>query len=82
MPTVFIVFGFVFKFYSDDHSPIHIHVIKDGCEAKFNLEPSLMMVFNHGLKKHEISVIEGIIEENADIIKFKWEEYFRNVMQK
>ena len=21
-------------------------------------------------------------EENADIIKFKWEEYFRNVMQK
>lgn len=30
---------------------------------------------------HE-SVIEGIIEENADIIKFKWEEYFRNVMQK
>ena len=82
MPTVFIVFGFVFKFYSDDHSPIHIHVIKDGCEAKFNLEPSLMMVFNHGYKKHEISVIEGIIEENADIIKFKWEEYFRNVMQK
>ena len=82
MPTVFIVFGFVFKFYSDDHSPIHIHVIKDGCEAKFNLVPSLMMVFNHGFKKHEISVIEGIIEENADIIKFKWEEYFRNVMQK
>lgn len=41
-----------------------------------------MMVFNHGFKKHEISVIEGIIEENADIIKFKWKEYFRNVMQK
>ncbi|WP_437126780.1 DUF4160 domain-containing protein [Paraprevotella xylaniphila] len=30
MPTLFVIFGFRFLFYSDDHEPIHVHVIKDG----------------------------------------------------
>ena len=33
MPTVFILFGFAFKFYSNDHEPLHIHVLKDGHKA-------------------------------------------------
>lgn len=78
MPTVFIVFGFIFKFYSDDHTPIHIYVIKDRCEAKYNLEPGVTLVFNHGFKKHEISMIESIIEENAGVIKSRWNEYFND----
>ena len=76
MPTIFIVFGFVFKFYSDDHTPIHVHVIKDGKEAKSNVEPIVTQVFNHGFKKHEISMIESIIEENVNVIKERWQEYF------
>ena len=79
MPTIFIVFGFIFKFYSDDHDPIHVHVIKDGCEAKYNVDPEIVQVFNHGFKKHEISMIESIIEENADIIKNRWVEYFKGI---
>ena len=39
MPTIFIIFGFVFKFFSDDHEPIHVHVIKDDHEAKYNVDP-------------------------------------------
>lgn len=78
MPTIFIIFGFVFKFYSDDHEPIHVHVIKDGNETKYNIEPEVMQVFNHGFKKHEISMIEGIIEENVDVIRSRWKEYFKN----
>ena len=50
MPTLFIIFGFRFMFYSNDHTPIHIHVIKDGCEAKYNVEP-MELVFNQGFKK-------------------------------
>ena len=30
MPTLFTVFGFRFMFYSNDHEPIHIHVLKGG----------------------------------------------------
>ena len=77
MPTIFIIFGFIFKFYSDDHTPIHIHVVKDGHEAKYNIEPDVMLVFNHGFKKHEISMIESIIQENAEIIRERWNEYFK-----
>ena len=76
MPTIFIVFGFIFKFYSDDHDPVHIHVEKDGHEAKYNLEPAVTQVFNHGFKKHEISLIEGVIEENVEVIKERWFEHF------
>lgn len=76
MPTIFIVFGFIFKFYSDDHEPIHVHIIKDSCEAKYNVDPVVVQVFNHGFKKHEVSMIESVIEENVDIIKSRWIEYF------
>ncbi len=64
MPTVFIIFGFIFKFYSDDH------------EAKYNIEPEVCLIHNHGFKKHELSMIESIIEENTEVIKDRWAEFF------
>lgn len=53
-------------------------MVKDGHEAKYNVEPVVAQVFNHGFKKHEISMIEGIIEENVDVIKDRWNEYFKS----
>lgn len=76
MPTVFILFGYIFKFYSDDHEPIHVHVVKDGKEAKYNVHPEVVQVFNRGFKKHEISIIEGVIEENVDVIIDRWKNFF------
>ena len=75
MPTLFIIFGFRFMFYSNDHTPIHIHVIKDGCEAKYNIEP-VELVFNHGFKRHYLSLIESIVLENKEIIIERWRSYF------
>ena len=77
MPTVFIVFGFCFMFYSNDHEPIHIHVTKDGHEAKFNVQPTVELVFNRGFKKHELTIITGIIEENTAILVERWKEFFK-----
>jgi hypothetical protein len=62
-------------FYSDDHEPTHIHVIKDGHEAKYNINP-LVMVYNHGFKKNEIALIESIILENEEIIASRWRNFF------
>jgi hypothetical protein len=76
MPTIFIIFGFVFKFYSDDHEPIHVHVIKDGHEAKFNVVPDVLLVYNHGFKSNELKMIESIIEENVEVIYERWKNYF------
>lgn len=39
--------------------------------------PTVTQVFNHGFKKHEISIIEGLIEENIEVIKSRWIEYFK-----
>ena len=49
MPTIFILFGYRFLFYSNDHTPMHVHVIKGGAKAKFNLFP-VELVVNQGFK--------------------------------
>lgn len=75
MPTVFVLFGFVFKFYSNEHEPIHIHVLKGSAKAKYSLAP-VMLIENHGLKPAELKLVESIIEENAEIIAEHWNRYF------
>jgi hypothetical protein len=37
MPEIFIYLGLTFKFYSDEHYPIHIHVLKGECESIYDL---------------------------------------------
>lgn len=76
MPTIFSFMGFRFMFYSDDHTPIHVHIIKDGHEAKYNVKP-MEMVYNHGFKKHELKMVESIIEENEEVIVDRWNTYFK-----
>ena len=76
MPTIFIFFGFRFMFYSNDHAPIHVHILKDGHEAKYNVDP-VEQVFNHGFKKHDILLIESVLEENREIVIDRWKNYVK-----
>ena len=80
MPTLFIFFGLRFLFYSNDHEPIHIHVVKGKgkgeYQAKFSVLPTILLVENDGLKPQEIKLAEMIIEENKEIIIEKWNEFF------
>ena len=77
MPTIFILFGYRFLFYANDHTPIHVHVVKDGSKAKYNLFP-VELVENYGFKKQEIKMIEAIIEENVETIAKHWNMFFNN----
>lgn len=77
MPTIFILLGFRFQFYSNEHSPIHIHVIKNGSRAKYTIMP-VRLVENFGFKISELKMIESIIEENQEIIAEHWNKYFNN----
>ena len=76
MPTLFILFGFRFMFYSNDHEPIHIHAIRGNTQAKFNVFPSVELVENNGLKTSELKLVESVIEENKEIIIERWNELF------
>ena len=37
-------------FYSNDHEPIHVHVVKGGAEARFQVQPEVTLLDNRGLK--------------------------------
>lgn len=78
MPTIFFLFGFRFMFYSNDHEPIHIHVIKEDKSAKFTLFP-VALVYNRGLKQAELKRVEAIIEENKELIAERWNNFFNSI---
>lgn len=77
MPQLFTVFGFRFMFYSNDHDPIHVHVVKAGMEARFQVEPEVVLLDNKGLKPSELKLAESIVEENKEMIIERWKEYFK-----
>ncbi len=77
MPTIFVLFGYRFLFYANDHSPIHVHVMKDRNKAKYNIFP-VELVENSGFKKQELRLIEAIIEENVETIAQHWNMFFNN----
>ena len=70
MPTIFILFGFRFMFYANDHEPIHVHVIKGDVSAKFTLFPVTLM------KSSELKLVESVIEENQEVIAEHWNKFF------
>jgi Domain of unknown function (DUF4160) len=74
MPTLFIIFGLKFHFYSNEHLPIHVHVRNSDGEAKFEVE-NVNLISNKGLKNKDLSLAAAIIEENKEIIIAKWIEY-------
>ena len=78
MPTLFVMFGFRFMFYSNDHTPIHIHAVKGDINAKFRVLPEVVLEENNGLKPAELKMVEAIVEENKEIIIERWNEFFNS----
>jgi len=76
MPTVFKFFGMQFYFWSNEHAPVHIHVKKGRCLAKFVIEPDIELIENKGFKPQELRLAENIIEENKEVIVTNWKNYF------
>lgn len=51
MPLVFRYKGYRFHFYAnegDPREPIHVHVVKDGIDAKFWVLPQVSVAYNDG----------------------------------
>ena len=80
MPVVFVFFGMRFVFFSNDHEPIHIHVIKGKGKikesAKFQVLPEVKLLENNGLQHNELKMAEMVIEENIDVIIESWNRFF------
>ncbi|CAM3325154.1 DUF4160 domain-containing protein [Aequorivita lipolytica] len=77
MPTIFNQKGYRFFFYSNEHLPIHIHIEKDNKTAKFEILPTLL-IKSKKFNASEIKEVRNLVEENSELIKNKWNEYFNN----
>ena len=81
MPTVFRDDGFRFFFYSnegDPREPVHIHVMKDGREAKFWVEPQVQLDRSHGFDARTLRKLSAVVEEHQRQITEAWHEHFSN----
>jgi len=79
MPKVFSWRGYRFHFFSNEGDPLepcHIHVQKDKNRAKFWIEPYIYLEYNYGFTSQELNRFRKVIEENEELIRSKWDEYF------
>jgi hypothetical protein len=77
MPTVLLIKGFRFLFYSNENNePEYIHVRKASAEGKLWLAPQLAIAYFHGFTTTEEREIWEIAQTNQDYFKQKWNEYF------
>lgn len=74
MPTLLKLNGFKFFFYSNEHEPKHIHIMKNDNFAKVNLE-DLKVEFSNFKNKDLAFILETIKEYKLDFER-KWNEYF------
>jgi len=78
MPTLLTIFGLRFFFYSDEHTPVHVHIENSDGKAKINLVPTIEVVENKGLKAADIKKALKIIELYKEEFIKAWNEYHGN----
>lgn len=77
MPTLLLLNGFRFFFYSNENNEsIHTHVTKGGAVGKIWLEPSIRIAYFYGFNKGEEKLILEIVENNLNTFKTQWYEFF------
>jgi len=75
MPRIFEKDGFRFFFYSNEHTPIHVHVRYGGGEAVFVVEEGVVLRESQGLNVRDLGKAQSLAEENRDLIIRKWNEH-------
>ena len=75
MPTLLLLFGLRFFFYSDEHLPIHVHVENGDGKAKIDVLTGTV-IDNNGLKTKDLNrAIDAVRLYKEDFIN-AWNEYF------
>lgn len=78
-PVVFRHRGYRFQFYANEgnpREPLHIHMVKDGIDAKFWLWPEVTLAYNDGFDARTIRQMIPIIEAQRGTIETVWNDFF------
>ena len=79
MPLVFRDGGYRFHFFSnegDPREPPHVHVTRDGADAKFWLFPIVTVAYNRGFSAKTQADLLKIVEARRTQIEGAWNEHF------
>ncbi len=79
MPVIFRYKGYRFFFFSNEGNPLepcHIHVRKDSAIAKFWVIPEVRLAQAYDMSPAELRKLSRTVEQNQELIKEKWNEYF------
>ncbi len=76
MPTILIQSGFRFMINTDDHEPMHVHVIYQGRSILIEFENEVKVRRNRGISDRNIRRILRITEENQTYFQAKWREIY------
>jgi hypothetical protein len=75
-PTVFREGPYRFYFFSREEPRIHVHVHAPDGEAKFWLEPTIVLAQNYGLSTPQVNEVLQVIKEHEDEIRKAWKAHF------
>ena len=80
MPKIFEYFGFIFYFYSNEHEPIHVHVLHGDKESVFDL-----IMMNRELAEIRIREKRGaepLSEKDKRTAEAFIHKYYKNIIDK
>ena len=80
MPKIFEYFGFIFYFYSNEHEPIHVHVIHGGNESIFDL--IMMNGELIDIRAREKKGADALSEKDKRTAEEFIRKYHKNIIQK
>ena len=75
MPTIFKIDGYRFFFFSDEHTPEHIHIEKADAYARIELD-NLRVTDSYNLNSKELKKLLKLVKENKKKLQGAWNEYF------
>lgn len=75
MPTILIISGIRFFFYSNEETRMHIHVEYGGREAKIWLD-NFEVAYNHGFKLHDMNKVLKLVRNYEKALKKAWIAHF------
>ena len=76
MPTVLRIDDYRFFFFSDEHTPEHIHIEKGDSYARIEIE-SLKAADTYNLNSKELKKLVLLVTKNKEKLKGTWDEYFK-----
>ena len=77
-PTIFREKGYRFFFFSREEKQMHVHVVSGDGEAKFWLEPKIVLARNYHYSRRQLKEIELLAEVHNDELIGAWKQYFSN----